>query len=241
LKTVRECRNIGKYSGDLVIISHPELQENTAYIQSCSSLRAVPIFLPLIDIHEILSKIKEIPFKNSIDQRETTKTFQWQKFQIFNTYFKQWDKLFYIDAGMKIIQDINIFFTFITPHTMLAHCDSYPDYDKTLGDKFDKHSRPDVYAELEKNYNLNTINYQTGIVLFHTNKIETDTVDKLVQLANKYPISLTNEQGIVNLYFIDILSQVPIFRENRCLYDFWERFGVHGSRYTMLKYPRTIV
>jgi hypothetical protein len=240
VRTVWECRNIGKYLGDIVIISHPELQENTGYIQTCASLRATPVFLPLIDIRDILAKIHERPFQHSIDGRETTKTFQWQKLQIFNTYFKKWKKLFYVDAGMKIIQDINIFFTCIKPNSMLAHCDGYPEYQWTLGDKFDKHSRPEVYAELEKQFCLTTMNYQSTILLFHTDTIQSDTVEKIVQLANKYPISLTNEQGIINLYFLDILSQVPLFRENRFLYDFCERFGIHGSRYTMLKYPKTI-
>jgi hypothetical protein len=239
LRTVGECRNIGKYSGDIVIISHPELQDNTAYIQSCSSLRAVPVFFPLIDLQNILSKIKECPF-NDTDGRELNKTFQWQKVQLFNTYFKQWNKLFYMDAGMRIIQDINIFFSFIRPNIILAHCDTYPLYDLCIMHQFNKTSRPELFAELSEKYNLNRTVYQTGIMLFNTDIIQENTMNDLMILANKYPISRNNEQGIMNLYFMEQFTQVPIFHENRFLYDYWERFGMHGSRYTIMKYPRTI-
>ena len=239
LRTVWECRNIGKYFGDIVLISHPELQENAGYIQSCASLRATPVFFPLIDLKHILAKIQECPL-NDTDGRELKKTFQWQKIHIFNTYFKKWKTLFYIDAGMRIIQDINIFFTFPRPTSILAHCDTYPVYDLCIMNQFNRTARPELFAELSATYNLNRTVYQTGIMLFHTDIIQENTVDELLLLANKYPISRTNEQGIMNLYFIDKLSQVPVYRENRFLYDFWERFGLHGSKYTMLKYPTTV-
>ena len=58
-----------------------------------------------------------------------------------------------------------------------------------------------------------------------------------MKLAYKYPISRTNEQGILNLYFK--FSQVPIFRDGKFLYDYWERFGNTRDKYILLKYPKT--
>ena len=60
------------------------------------------------------------------------------------------------------------------------------------------------YRSLEKIYNLESLDYfQTGILYFDTSIIDESTKKDLINLAEKFPLSTTNEQGIMNLYFKD--------------------------------------
>jgi hypothetical protein len=144
-----------------------------------------------------------------------------------------------MDAGMHVFGDINIFFDLIRPHLVLAHCDDFPEYTTKLAGQFNRLSYPDVFTELAVNYNLERACFQTGIMLFDSSIIEPETISEIMNLAYKYHISRTNEQGILNLYFFEKLVQVPIYRAGKFLYDYWERFGAHSKQYILLKYPKS--
>ena len=232
LMTIHGCRTVGNYKGDIVVLTDADLSDDFLKYGVI-----VKKYDP-IDIQPILSKIAERPFVDT-DGREISKQIQWQKLNIFHTYFKQWRKIFYMDAGMHVFGDINIFFELIQPRLILAHCDDFPEYTTKLAGQFNRLSYPEVYAELAGNYNLNRPCFQTGIMLFYSSIIQPDTISEIMNLAYKYHISRTNEQGILNLYFQDKLIQVPIFRGGKFLYDYWERFGNTRGRYILLKYPRT--
>lgn len=238
-ETIRQVRGPGKYSGDIVIIAHPELQTHSRFIDDCMKYSVTPAFFPVLDVSEIVEKIKASPFTHT-DGRELKKLFQWQKLQVFNTYFRKWKTVVYIDAGMHIFDDINIFFTISRPGTLLAHCDDYPDFSNRLVNQFDTKAYPSAFCELAKNYNLETQTYQTTALVFQTDLIHDTTVNDILDLAKKYPISRTNEQGIMNIYFYGRIGQIPIWRDGKFMYDFWERFGFNWSSYRMLKYPRTL-
>lgn len=232
LMTIAGCRTVGNYKGDIVVLTDSDLSDNFLKYGVI-----VKKYHP-IDIQPILTKITERPFTDT-DGRELTKQIQWQKLNIFHTYFKQWRKIFYIDAGMHVFGDINIFFDLIRPNQVLAHCDDFPEYTTKLAGQFNRLSYPTVFKELAKNYTLERCCYQTGIMLFDSSIIESDTISKIMNLAYKYHISRTNEQGILNLYFYEKLVQVPIYRNGKFLYDYWERFGKHCTDYILLKYPKS--
>ena len=81
----------------------------------------------------------------------------------------------------------------------------------------------------------------SSLFLFETESIiKENTVEDLRQLALKYPISYQNDEGILNLYFKDIFSQLPIHRDGIFVYDYSERFGFTYDKYVMLKMPLTL-
>jgi len=58
-----------------------------------------------------------------------------------------------------------------------------------------------LFDKLEENYKLEVQNYfQTGVMYFDTNIIEKNTKNEIINLVKKYPISISNEQAILNLY-----------------------------------------
>jgi len=83
---------------------------------------------------------------------------------------------------------------------------------------------------------LNIDYFQTGIMLYDTKIIENDTYDDLLKLSIEYPISRTNEQGIMALYFTNIrplFKQIKTHNENTYFYDCLSRNN--NNKYIMLK------
>jgi|GEM_PF-2747396 len=163
------------------------------------------------------------------------KLFQYHKLHLFNTYFKQWQTLLYIDCGMKIHSDIRPILKAKKSGVLLAHSDAYPSYFWKLYDQFSK-EEADYYDKLSENFNLEVDYFQTTMMLYDTSIIQEDTFQNLYDLALKYPISITNDQGIIALYFTNIAAvweQIALHDEKRFFYDYLKR--EKGNKYIMLK------
>ncbi len=74
-------------------------------------------------------------------------------------------------------------------------------------------------------------------MLYDTKIIEDNTFTDLINLAIQYPISKTNEQGIMALYFTNIkplFKQIKIHNEYTHFYDYASRNK--NNKYIKLKY-----
>ena len=82
------------------------------------------------------------------------------------------------------------------------------------------------FFQLEKDYDLSIKDYfQTGILFFDTNIINKSTTRDILKLVKKYPYSLTNEQAIMNLYFIferKLYKELPTTTGNVRTYSYWK-------------------
>ena len=61
-------------------------------------------------------------------------------------------------------------------------------------------------------------------MFYSTEFINQNTKQEIINIANAYPISLTNEQGILNLYFQtkkDLYEELPEYVEDYLLYYYW--------------------
>ena len=164
-----------------------------------------------------------------------TKRFQWHKLNLFNVFFKKWNYILYLDCGINIFDDISPILEDATNNTLLAHSDSYPTYEWKLNNQFDKNIA-DYFSKLNNKYDLNIDYFQTTIMLYDTNIIESDTYDNLLNLSQEYPISRTNDQGIIALYFTNIkplFKQIKIRNEYTHFYDYLRRSK--ENKYIMVK------
>lgn len=109
---------------------------------------------------------------------------------------------------------------------LFAHSDAYPKYKWKLSCQFDK-TVSNYFIKLNNKYNLNINYFQTGIMLFDTKLIEKDTFNNLYNLALEYPISKTNEQGIMNIYF-------------NCEHKLWKQIPLKNSETYFYKYESKI-
>ena len=102
--------------------------------------------------------------------------------------------------AQKTPEDLNKILKVKPQDKIFARCDSFPSFDRKLSSQFDQTN--DLFSKLNDSFDLETSNYfQTGILYFDTSIISKNTKKDLLELAKEYPISITNEQGIMNLYF----------------------------------------
>lgn len=233
ISTLNELYTNGNYKGDVYLVIgddllNNELLNNSVIVDNNITIKYFPnIIFP----EEFLTINNKIEF----DGRNISKKFQWHKLYLFNVFFKQWKYLFYIDCGMIIYSDVNPILNERKPNTLLAHSDAYPTYVWKLNCQFDANIT-EYYDKLNNKYNINGDYFQSGILLYDTNIIEDDTFDNLFNLALEFPISKTNEQGIMALYFTNIKplwQQIPIKNDNTYFYDCYKRDN--SDKYIMVK------
>jgi hypothetical protein len=201
----------------------------------------------IIKHYEEINKdeINKILVNNPItsDMQGLYKPIQWHKFNCFRTYFRDnYKKCLYLDTGMSILKPLDKIINLNCEGKFLAHSDAYPTYEWKLQIQFDNKVFANEYDELIKTYDLNVDYFQSTMFMFDTKIINDDTYDKLVELSNKYPNSKTNDQGIMNLYFLcirNIWEQITIKDDETFYYDFSERNGLNKNNYIILKYPQT--
>lgn len=235
-KFINTCNQLitnGNYKGNICLVVGDDLNNSKMleyeFIKDNNII--IKHFSDIIFSNEFLVVNNKI----NTDSRNLTKKFQWHKLHLFNTYFKQWDYVLYLDCGLTIFSDISPIINEITENTILAQSDAYPTYEWKLHTQFDK-TITDYFTKLNSKYNLNEDYFQTTIMLYDTKIIENDTYDNLLKLTNEYPISKTNEQGITALYFTQIkplFKQLKIHNENIYFYDYLSRDK--NNKYIILK------
>lgn len=187
----------GNYKGDILIIT--SLFAPTILIKETRGKNVHILRFKKIKFNKkaeyLLSNLSKKP------NRHVTKNFQWHKLYLFHEKLKKWKYVFYLDINMTIHHDINELLNIKPSNKLLAREDGYPEFKWKLKNQFD--SNQALYKKLSKNYNLENQKYfQTGLMFFDTSIIKSQTLDEIISLVNKYPISVTNEQGILNLYFM---------------------------------------
>jgi len=230
INTYNQLRNKGKYKGEVILIIGNDLEEDEIKIEGLKVKKFPEI--------EFSDNFKEIIKKVETDGRNLTKLFQWHKLNIFDDFFKQWEYVMYIDCGMKIENDIEPLINLRKVGKIVAHSDCFPKYKLLLDRQFDLKIEP-YSKDLIKKYGiLKEDFFQTGLMIYDT-KILGETVKDLINLAEEFPISRTNEQAIVALYFVKIKNKwekMPLGNRKIKYYDSCRRNNPYNLPFIMYKY-----
>lgn len=223
IETCSQLINIGKYKGDICLVVGNDLKEEIYTNSFILKNNIIIKYFP-----DIIFSKKFFEYNNNIktDGRNITKRFQWHKLYLFHKFFKKWDYIFFLDCNMNIYRNISPIINLKEKNTLLAHSDAYPNYMLKLNCQFDLETYSNIALKLKEKYNLNVDYFQTGILFYDTKLIKNNTFKELYKLALKYPISKTNEQGIMNLYFNckeKVWKQIPIKNKDLYFYDYWSR------------------
>ena len=222
IQTYTQLREAGKYNGDVCLIvfddlyTDPELQ---SFIETHRDVQ-IQYFQPIVfppSFYETQSQIERAPHWNQ-------KMFQFQKYYLFHPFLRKWDYVFYLDCGIQIYRDIQPILDCALPNTLLAHSNCYPYLDNKLKDGFWKSSS--LYTDLENKYKLDIDYPQTTVLLYDTELTSMETFYSLIGLSIHYPISLTNDQSIIALYFTNVCpawKQIPLENEECAFYDYLRR------------------
>lgn len=233
--TIDEIRGNGKWQGDFVVMTDGLFTMDSEYVARQNlTIKAYPDVV----VTSLLEKIRKHPFRNW-DGREFNKTKQWNKLYVFDTFFKQWDYILFVDAGIRVFHPIEPFFLQFKKNSLIALNDGHPDFTK----KFDcqiEMSNTEVVEKLKKIYDIHSDYFLNCLFLFSTDLIHENTLQDLLNLMNEYPICKTNEMAIMNIYFAKNWVPLNIYLRKNMLFDWSERDGRTYKDYIALKYPTTI-
>ena len=170
------------------------------------------------------------------DKKWNHKKFQYHKLHLFDTFFKKWNYVFYIDSGTTVLNSIYPIINARKPNKFLAHSDAYPDYTYNLNIQFAKEDN--LFHNISTKYNLNIDFPQTTIMLYDTSIFEKNTFTDLVELAEECPISISNDQGIIALYFASIKNlweQIKLGDDSFWYYDYHIRPNKRNKPHILVK------
>lgn len=212
----------GKYKGDLIILTN--YLNPTFFLTFSKNYKNIHILrFKKIKFSKSISKKYLNLDSNNQPNRFKYKNFQWFKLNLFHQKLKNWDKILYLDINLTVHENINDFLLLDVENKFLAKADGYPDYKRKLSSQFDMSKAES--KSLSEHFNLQDNRYfQTGLMFYDTNIIKSQMIEEILQLANQYPLSITNEQGVLNLYFQkrkNIYYELPEYLNNQIIYFYW--------------------
>ena len=240
-ETIRQARTVGKWVDDIVLTISDDVVLKDEHERSFLELRTSIYVVRSRNVDRILEV-----WKNHRTHPRYEYTINrlgiYLKFNIFDIYFKQWDTVFYLDAGAVILGDLGRFKASCIPNGCLyAHSDAYPIYERKLSGQFAFELIDPFDADtMKRTYAMECDYFQSTVMIFDSSILQPGISDTLFEMYERYPNSLTGDQAILNLYFT---LQYPIWKplqlkdEYGFLYDFHERDRYSTNHYAILKYP----
>jgi hypothetical protein len=233
INTCYQLLTVGNYKGEICLVIGDDLNNEQLYNHEFIVNNNIKVkYFPNI---QFTDNFIEIQKKLERPAHWFNKLFQYHKLHLFDTYFKQWDYIFYLDCGITIFNDVTPMLNLFKENKLVGHSDAYPTYEWRLHNQFDK-NQEEYYSKLNSKFNLEIDYLQTTIMLYDTSIIEEDTYNNLLNLMIEFPISITNDQGIIALYFTNIkplFEQIKTHDDSGHFYDYLSRN--RDNKYIMLK------
>lgn len=201
IRTLQDLRGRGEWQGDMVLMT-VGFDANLSSLPQGTALHRIEH----ID-HETLFRIwDKHPLTPMADNRHRGKVYQWDKLQVFSDFFTQWERVIFLDAGLRVLDSVQPLLDLSWKDKFFAPDDADPyDNGNRLVCQFDWKANPEVSAKLlrdfgvgvqSKRYFLNCIfTFDTSLII----KLRPLTVMKAWMV--EYPICCCNEMGIMNLFF----------------------------------------
>jgi hypothetical protein len=249
-RTLIDVRSRGKWTGDLVLITVGfDAPKNFLDFYNIIGRR-----VEHINTDNLIQQYKICPINPTCDSREYIKLTQWDKFYVFDDWFSQWKKVLYLDAGLRVLDDVR-YLTNLPCEDIIMAPDDAPSYDaqKRFGGIIETTRNFPVVNELFKEYSREIINeryFLNCIWMYDTSLLKKVSFSDLESAMNKYPICRCNEMTIMNLLFTfkhKVWRPFPDFIENprKRLFGWTEHDRDYGPYTTwrdfcFIKYPFTI-
>ena len=214
--TIVECRERGDWTDDIVLMVPASLVTDVNLLVF-ATLHKVHLFqLPARNCNTVIEAWKRNKGDGSYEYM-MSRTFIFMKFYFFDVFFKKWDVVFAMDAGMIVFGKL---------HTWGLRGQF----------SFQMLDAPSRLALSE--YDLDGDDYfQSCILVYDTRILKKNTVDDLFSLAEQFP-GARGDQPILNLYFmckLGLWRQIPLRDQSGFLYDFMARSGFQNTDYRLLK------
>lgn len=246
IQTIRDVRSIGQWSGDLVLIS----VGFTPPQDLCEKYGIQTVTFPNIPIQSLIDYYKANPLSiATLDARETNKGVQWEKLHVFDVYFRKWECVLFMDAGLRVLDSVDAFFSLNWKGRIMALDDTWNDPNKKFRCQIEMANNPSAVEALTRKYGSGILDesyFLNCIWIFDTSLITESTKQEMIDIMNKYPIWRTNEMCVMNLFFHFHLRRWTPFpamaKNGKYLFDWCEynRPSTKWYQYCALKYPVTL-
>lgn len=245
-RTILDLRTRGNWKGDIVLITI-DFDVNLTF-KEFYNLHVVSF--PRIELTNLLNQIGKDGFPDTIDHREIHKVQQWEKFHVFDPYFLQWSRIVFLDAGLRVLDDVSHLLSLDYKNKILAPKDGKL-YDHSPFQCQLSYSRPEVIEDVKKMFGEFILqeNYMLNCMwIYDTSILQICSKNDLIDAMNTYPCCKTNEMGIMNLLFHfkhRLWERLPIKTSHgKYLFDWCELNQTDQPttwrNYCFLKYPVTI-
>jgi len=243
-RTIIDLRTKGNWNGDIVLVTI-DFDLNSNFKDFYNIIEAK---FPKIDKSQLLSKIGGQGFIDTTDKREVTKLNQWEKLHIFDDYFMKWSRVVFLDAGLRLFDDVIHLLEIDYKNKILAPKDGklYENQHFNCQLSYDK---PELIESLKSEYGEQILksNYMLNCMwIYDTNILKLCDKNQLIEAMNKYTFCKTNEMGIMNIishFKYNLWEKLPIFNSNgKILFDWCElnNPNTNWRNYCYIKYPVTI-
>ena len=243
-RTIIDLRTKGNWNGEIVLITI-DFNLNTNFKDFYNIIEKK---FPQIYKIELLNKIGESGFTDTTDKREINKLNQWEKLHVFDNYFTKWNRVVFLDAGLRILDDVKYLLEQDYKDRLLAPKDGklYDNNTFSCQISYDNPCLIDSFKGefgeevLKSNYMLNCI------WIYDTNILKVCDKNQLIEAMNKYTFCKTNEMGIMNILFhfkYNLWERMSIKASNgKFLFDWCELNNpdTNWQDYCCIKYPVTI-
>lgn len=242
-RTIMDVRSKGNWHGAIVLITIDfHLNNNFKDFYGVTEVK-----FDLIDKTNLLKGIGENGFSNS-DKRELSKLNQWEKLHVFDDYFIKWNRVIFLDAGLRVLDDIKYLLELDYKGKILAPKDGKNYENQSFScqlsyddpDKIERIKRDFGDGILDQNYFLNCI------WIYDTNILRLCNKQQMINAMNIYTLCKTNEMGIMNLllrFKYNLWEPFPFKLLNgKILFDWCElnNPNTNWRDYCYIKYPVTI-
>jgi len=243
-RTIIDLRIKGNWNGSIVLVTidfnlHPNFKDFYNIIE---------VQFPKIDKTILLEKIGNEGFVDTTDKREVNKVFQWEKLHIFDDYFLKWERIIFLDAGLRVLDDVKYLLEVDYKDRLIAPKDGklYDNQSFNCQISYDKPELIESFKHefgeqiLESNYMLNCM------WIYDTNILKVCNKNQLIEAMNKYTFCKTNEMGIMNIMFnfkYNLWERLPILASNKKILFDWSELNnpdTNWKDYCFIKYPVSI-
>lgn len=244
--TISDLRTVGGWNNDIVLITIDfDLDELVK-----QQFQLIEAKFPQIDKSDLLKKIGPNGFSNS-DKREIYKLNQWEKLHVFDDYFSNWERIVYLDAGLRVLDNVKYVLELDYKNGILAPNDASPNFNPDKIFKYQiSYDNNDTVELLKNDFGddiFNKYHMLNCMWVYDTNILKVCNKNQLIEAMNKYTLCKTNEMGIMNLLFhfkYNLWREFPLRASNgKYLFEWCESNHSHHTTwrdYCFIKYPISI-
>jgi len=246
LRTIQDIRSVGEWKGDLVLIA-VGFQPNP---DICLHYGIQVAYFPRIPTEHLLAQYQTNPLSiPTHDRREYKKLTQWEKLHVFDPYFQRWNRIIFVDAGLRILDSLEHFLCLEWRGKLLAQDDTWNDATKRFRSQVEMTNNPEILQTYTDTFGTKCLHepfFLNCMWIYDTSLLKMVTKNELLDTMNKFPLWRTNEMGVMNTLFTFKYRLWKPFhlrtQHGKYLLDWSERNRPNTTwrNYCALKYPVTL-